>query len=55
MEIRKVLDFLKDLATREFYGTVQIEFRKGIPYLGLRTEKVLFHDNAQTQMTKESR
>jgi hypothetical protein len=42
MDLKKVILMFEDLAKKRFYGTVQIEFRAGRPYLGLRTEKLLF-------------
>jgi len=41
MEFKELFDMLKELGRRGFYGTFQVEFRNGKPYLGLKTEKVL--------------
>ena len=42
MDLKNLISMLNELARKGFYGTLQVEFRNGKPYLGLRTEKVIF-------------
>jgi hypothetical protein len=42
MDFKELWKMIQELGQKGFYGTLQIEFRNGKPYMGLRTEKVLF-------------
>jgi uncharacterized protein YueI len=42
MDFKHLFEMVRDLARKGFYGTLQIEFKNGKPYLGTKMERVLF-------------
>jgi uncharacterized protein YueI len=42
MDFQELWKMVNELAKKHFYGTLEIEFKNGKPYLGVKKEKVLF-------------
>ena len=42
MNFKHLYDVVRELSKRGFYGKLEIEFKNGKPYLGIRSEKILF-------------
>lgn len=40
--MKHLYEMVRELSNRGFYGKLEIEFKNGKPYLGIRSEKVLF-------------
>lgn len=51
MNFKHLYAMVRDLSNRGFYGKLEIEFKNGQPYLGIRSEKVLF-DRPMVEMLR---
>jgi hypothetical protein len=42
MNLKELFELVRELSNRGFWGKLEIEFKNGKPYLGVRSEKILF-------------
>ncbi len=42
MDFKQLFNMIQELMCKKFYGTLEIEFKNGRPYLGVQSETILF-------------